>query len=246
MAVFRINKNKNYTVMSNHHLKEKNMSLKAKGLLSQMFSLPDKWDYSIAGLVAINKEEETSIKNTLKELKEFGYLKITKLMPNETKSGRIEYVYDIYEFSQKQEVEKQGVDFLGVEFLDVENKGQLNTKELNTKKLNNKYIYMGKYKRIRLTKEQYEKLIKDFEKEFILNIIDKLDEYVESNNNKNKYSNYNLVIRKAIRENWFKINKNNFEKKEEEIPEWFNENVEEDTANDEEIRKLEERLRKYK
>lgn len=136
MAVFRVNKNKNYTVMSNYHLKDKNMSLKAKGLLSQMFSLPDKWDYSIAGLVAINKEEETSIKNTLKELKEFGYLKITKLMPNETKSGRIEYVYDIYEFPQKQEVEKQGVDFLGVEFLEVENQGQLNTKELNTKKQN--------------------------------------------------------------------------------------------------------------
>lgn len=244
MAIFRVNKNKNYTVMSNNHLKEKNMSLKAKGLLSQMFSLPDEWDYSIAGLVAINKEEETSIKNTLKELQSFGYLKVTKLMPNETESGRIEYVYDIYELSQKQEVEKQGVDFLGVEFLEVENKGQSNTKESNTKKLNTKYIYMGNYKRIKLTEEQYQKLKNEFGENYINNIIDLLDEYVESNNNKNKYSNYNLVIRKAIRENWFKINKQN--EYRENTPTWYCKNIEEDRATDEEINKLEERLKKYK
>ena len=73
MAIFRIEKNKNYTVMSNYHFKEKNMTLKAKGLLSLMLSLPDDWDYSINGLVAICKENETSIKNTLEELKKFGY-----------------------------------------------------------------------------------------------------------------------------------------------------------------------------
>ena len=53
MSVIRVEKTKNYTVMSNYHFKEKNMSLKAKGLLSLMLSLPDNWDYSIAGLVAI-------------------------------------------------------------------------------------------------------------------------------------------------------------------------------------------------
>ena len=122
MSVFRVNKVKDYVVMSNYHLKEKNMSLKAKGLLSQMLSLPNEWDYSINGLVSINKEEETSIKSALKELREFKYLKVTKLMPNETKKGRIEYIYDIYE----QPYEKQGVENLGVE-----NQGQLNIKELN-------------------------------------------------------------------------------------------------------------------
>ena len=54
MAVIRINKTQNYTVMSNYHLKEKDMSLKAKGLLSLMLSLPDNWDYSISGLVPIS------------------------------------------------------------------------------------------------------------------------------------------------------------------------------------------------
>ncbi len=143
MAIIRVHKNKNYTVMSNYHFKEKNMSLKAKGLLSQMLSLPDDWDYSIAGLVAINKENETSIKSTLDELKEFKYLTVTKLLPNETKSGRLEYVYDIYEKPyekqdiEKQDVEKQGVEFLGVEFLGVENQGQLNTNKLNIEKQNN-------------------------------------------------------------------------------------------------------------
>ena len=55
MAVFRVERIKDYTVMSNHHLRNKNLSLKAKGLLSQMLSLPDDWDYTLKGLAAINK-----------------------------------------------------------------------------------------------------------------------------------------------------------------------------------------------
>ena len=56
MAVFRVEKNKGYTVMSNHHLRNKELSLKAKGLLSQMLSLPEDWDYTLAGLSLINRE----------------------------------------------------------------------------------------------------------------------------------------------------------------------------------------------
>ena len=134
--IFKINKNKNYIVMSNYHLKEKDMSLKSKGLLSLMLSLPPDWDYSINGLISICKENETSIKSSLDELKKFGYLEVIKLMPNQTETGRIEYVYNIYEIP-KQGVEKQGVDFLGVEFLDLENQGQLNIED---KILNNKNI----------------------------------------------------------------------------------------------------------
>lgn len=134
--IFKINKNKNYIVMSNYHLKEKDMSLKSKGLLSLMLSLPPDWDYSINGLISICKENETSIKSSLDELKKFGYLEVIKLMPNETETGRIEYVYNIYEIP-KQGVEKQGVDFLGVEFLGLENQGQLNIED---KILNNKDI----------------------------------------------------------------------------------------------------------
>lgn len=138
MAVIRVNKTKDYTVMSNIHLKEKDMSLKAKGLLSLMLSLPDDWGYSVIGLVTLCKENESAIKSTLKELKEFGYLKINKIMPNESKSGRIEYIYDIFEFP-KQEGEKQGVENQPLEFLPLENQGQLNTNNKNTNKLNIKY-----------------------------------------------------------------------------------------------------------
>ena len=64
MAVFKVEKTKNFTIMSNHHLQNKNLSLKAKGLLSYMLSLPMDWDYSLAGLVANSKESKTSIRNT--------------------------------------------------------------------------------------------------------------------------------------------------------------------------------------
>lgn len=136
MSVVRVNKTRDYTVMSNHHFKNKKLSLKAKGLLSQMLSLPDDWDYTIAGLCAINKENETAIKSALDELKECGYLVVSKLMPNETDSGRIEYVYDIYE----QPIKKQGIEILPIENQPLQNQGQLNTKESKTKRLNTKDI----------------------------------------------------------------------------------------------------------
>jgi hypothetical protein len=143
MAIFRTHKNQNYTVMSNYHLKEKNMSLKAKGLLSVMLSLPDDWDYSLAGLVAICKENETAVKSALKELKDFGYIRIDKLMPNETESGRIEYVYNVFEQPQnisKQEHKKQALENQPLENQPIENQVQLNTKKQNTKELNTKKI----------------------------------------------------------------------------------------------------------
>lgn len=135
MSVFRVEKTKNFTVMSNFHFKERKMSLKAKGLLSLMLSLPDDWDYSIAGLVAICQESETAVKSALNELKDFGYLEITKLLPDQTESGRIEYVYTIYE-KPKQDTQKQEVENLALEILSLENHGQLNTNILNTNKSN--------------------------------------------------------------------------------------------------------------
>ena len=117
MAVFRIEKNKNFTVMSNYHLRDTNLSLKAKGLLSLMLSLPDNWDYSLNGLNAICVENETAIKSGLDELKERGYLRVDKILPNATESKRIEYIYNIFE----QPIENQGVENLGVENLALEN-----------------------------------------------------------------------------------------------------------------------------
>lgn len=128
MSVFRIEKTNNYTVMSNYHLREREMSLKAKGLLSLMLSLPNDWDYTIEGLVTICKENETAVKSTLNELKDFGYLEILKV---QNKKGQFEYEYNIYE---KPQSKKPEVENLGVENPSVENQGQLNTNKQNTKK----------------------------------------------------------------------------------------------------------------
>ena len=141
MATFRINKTKDFTVMSNTHLRDKQLSLKAKGLLSLMLALPENWNYTIDGLVAICKENETAVKSTLNELKQYGYLIVTKKMPNETADGRFGYEYDIYEQPQgKQGIEKQGVENLHLENQPLENQPQLNTKQLNTKQTNNLII----------------------------------------------------------------------------------------------------------
>ena len=98
MAVFRVNRNKNYTHMANYHFREKQMSLKAKGLLSLMLSLPEEWDYSVRGLAALSKDGKDSVMNTLTELEKFGYLKRTKVLDD---GGRFAgYDYDIFEKPQ--------------------------------------------------------------------------------------------------------------------------------------------------
>lgn len=143
MATYRVHKTRDYTVMSNTHLRDRSLSLKGKGLLSVMLSLPDDWEYTIAGLVAISKENETAVKSTLDELKKCGYLVVTKLSPAQTESGRFEYLYDIYEQPQQKEVvENQEQEKQGVESLGVENQGQLNTIPSSKNKSNtNKEIY---------------------------------------------------------------------------------------------------------
>ena len=75
MSVFRVEKNKGYTVMSNHHLRNHTLSLKAKGLLSQMLSLPDDWDYTLQGLAQINKESIDAIREAVRELERAGYIR---------------------------------------------------------------------------------------------------------------------------------------------------------------------------
>ena len=73
MAVFRVDKNKNYTVMSNHHLRNAALTLKAKGLLSQILSLPPEWDYTLKGLSRINRESIDAIRTAIQELERAGY-----------------------------------------------------------------------------------------------------------------------------------------------------------------------------
>lgn len=131
MAVARTHHTKNYTCMSNYHFKDKSISLKAKGLLSLMLSLPDEWDYSIIGLASLSSDGETSVRTAVKELEEHKYLKRTPVR----EGGRIvDWEYDIYEKPfELLDVENQQVETLAQEIKDNKVYKQSNTKKVNIK-----------------------------------------------------------------------------------------------------------------
>ena len=103
MAVFRVERNTGYTVMSNHHLRNKELTLKAKGLLSQMLSLPEDWDYTLAGLSHINREKIDAIREAVKELEKAGYIVRSRERDEKGRLRGADYV--IYEQPQPREPE---------------------------------------------------------------------------------------------------------------------------------------------
>ena len=220
MAKFKINKTENYTIIANTHLKERKMSLKSKGLLTLMLSLPDDWNYSLKGLVSLCSESESAIKSSLQELKKFGYLRIQKIAPKKG-SGKFEYIYEIFESPLKKEerqrvnkkvenlqlenqpdenvtIENLKVENQPVENLQLENQPDiLSTKQSRTKELN--------------TKEKNKKEKMDYT-EKLLNYIETLEidsekkeifkEWVEYKKSKNQYKNtksIDILIRRFIK-----------------------------------------------
>jgi hypothetical protein len=95
MSVFRIEKTSDYTVMSNHHLRNRELTLKAKGLLSQMLSLPDEWDYTLAGLSHINRERTDAIRTAIGELERAGYITRSRIRNEKGQLAGADYV--VYE-----------------------------------------------------------------------------------------------------------------------------------------------------
>lgn len=147
MAVFRIEKTRDYTVMSNHHLKDRTLTLKSKGLLSMMLSLPEEWNYTTRGLASICREGVDSIGAALKELELHGYIKRSQLRDEKGKITDTEYV--IYETPQvdyrpdpdtalpgteKPYTEKPDMDKPDTAEPCTENPAQLNKDILNTNK----------------------------------------------------------------------------------------------------------------
>ena len=117
MTVFRVQKNSNYTVMSNEHLRNPGLSLKAKGLLSQMLSLPEDWDYSLEGLSRINKEGIDAIRTAIRELERFGYLERHRVRDELGKLTGTEYI--VHEQAVAREIrEELGVDLSTTWYLD--------------------------------------------------------------------------------------------------------------------------------
>lgn len=149
-AVIRVHKDRNYTVMSNKHLFQKDLSLKGKGLMSVFLALPDDWNYSIAGLCKILKEGRDALNATIAELKKYGYIDIER---KNAEKGRFSFVYHIYERGKEEYLpsdlpctdnphtdnaypENPETVFPTAEQPDSENPQQLNIKILNTEEQN--------------------------------------------------------------------------------------------------------------
>lgn len=139
MSVIRTIKNENYTTMCNTHLRDKNLSLKAKGLLSMMLSLPDKWHYSVKGLEGICKESKNTINSVLNELEDNNYLVRRRRYCN----GKIsEWEYIIFENNENHDEEllhlkNEDIENEDIEIQDIENRDVYKiTKELSTNRLN--------------------------------------------------------------------------------------------------------------
>ena len=143
MSVIRTIKNENYTTMCNTHLRDKNLSLKAKGLLSMMLSLPDKWHYSVKGLEGICKESKNTINSVLNELEDNNYLVRRRRYCN----GKIsEWEYIIFENNENHDEEllhlkNEDIENEDIEIQDIENRDVYKiTKELNTNEYKEKNI----------------------------------------------------------------------------------------------------------
>ena len=141
-AIFRVHKTKNYTTMSNHHLENKELPLKAKGLLSVILSLPPDWNYSVNGLTALSSDGRDATLAAIKTLKEFGYLSLEK---ERNSSGHFITIYNVYEIPKSENPQETDIltesDFPNRENrigkTDTENPIQLNT---NNKILKNKIL----------------------------------------------------------------------------------------------------------
>lgn len=196
--------------MSNTHLKDKRLSLKAIGLLSVVLGLPEDWHYTVNGLVGIVKDGKDSVESAIKELKKNGYLKVEKIYPNE-KSNRIQYQYTFFENPQEvvfQPLENQGIEKQGVETQVLENPytykntNKPNTNNKNTNK-QSKHKY-GEYQHVLLTDKEHTHLI-DLYGNSLDEHIKILDEYIETSGK--KYKNHSLVIQKWVHDEWMKRNK---------------------------------------
>lgn len=135
MSKIRVHKDGNFTVMSNYHFKERGLSLKAKGLLSLMLSLPDSWNYSVSGLVTLSKDGKDSVMSALAELETFGYLTRERVKDKQGKYSGIEY--NIYEKPQeKKPIEEKPIAAKSIEEKQIAGKPpQLITNQLITNEI---------------------------------------------------------------------------------------------------------------
>jgi hypothetical protein len=197
--------------MCNTHLRDKNLSLKAKGLLSMMLSLPDKWHYSVKGLEGICKESKNTINSVLNELEDNNYLVRRRRYCN----GKIsEWEYIIFENNENHDEEllhlkNEDIENEDIEIQDIENRDVYKiTKELSTNRLNtkeqSKHKY-GEYQHVLLTDKEHTHLVELYGSSLDEHI-KILDEYIETSGK--SYKNHSLVLQKWVHDEWTKRNKN--------------------------------------
>ena len=134
MSVFRVERTHDYTVMSNHHLKNRALSLKAKGLLSLMLSLPDDWDYTLQGLAHISLEKVDAIRKAITELENEGYITRTRERDEQGRLRGTEYIIREQPISEKPTLEKPTLDKPTQAKPTLENPTQLNKNIYNKNK----------------------------------------------------------------------------------------------------------------
>ncbi|MCD8150421.1 MAG: helix-turn-helix domain-containing protein [Clostridiales bacterium] len=218
MPVFRIEKNENYTTMSNCHLKDPRLSLKAKGLLSLFLSLPDSWKYSIGGLAQICKEGKSGIRSGLNELEETGYLR--RIRQRDERGLLRDNLYVIYESPQdgsdqpmsenptldNPTLENPTQENPTLEKPTLENRTQLNKEVLSKKESNTDLIKerrekeprhkYGEYSNVLLTDSEYQSLRQEFPRDYRQRI-ERLSEYMASTGK--SYKNHLATIRSWAR-----------------------------------------------
>lgn len=136
MPVFRVERTRDYTVMSSYHLRDKRLTLKAKGLLSQMLSLPEDWDYTLSGLSHINRESKNAIRSAVNELERAGYIHRRQTTDAGGKFSTNEYVIHKHPDQPEPLLEKPLSENPTTENPSPENPTQLNTKKASKEKPN--------------------------------------------------------------------------------------------------------------
>lgn len=161
MPVFRVEKNSNYTTMCNYHLRDQGLSLKGKGLLSMLLSLPDTWNYSVRGLSSITPDGVDGVLTALKELERLGYLERNQQRESNGRMGRAEYV--IYEMPRKKPCTEKPYTVNPYTVNPV----QLSTNRTSTETINKRerkeiqHRY-GSYENVLLSDTEYSKLRQEF------------------------------------------------------------------------------------
>ena len=196
MSVYRRHKKTNYTCIDNHVFKDHSLSMKAKGLLTQIYSLPDDWEYSVKGLSTLFSDGRDAVNNALQELIDHGYIVRTQ---KQNQAGKFDgYEYDIYEQPQTESADKPFTENPLTDNPLSDNPNQLNTNIINTNKENTKEnIYIS------ANEDFFDSLPDKPKKKFIPPTLEEVTEYC--NQRKNNVDPESFIAYYAS-QNWKKAN----------------------------------------